>query len=104
MKRKGEMPDVIIIDRWKIVYDCVKERGSYSTGKGLYNDNHVKKLIEEVSRLEAGLIAAAMSLETIHEQAGRDEFLIHMLQVRGYANSRATVARAALTDTRKEER
>ena len=39
---------------------------------------------------------AATSLETIHEQAGHDEWMKRMYQVRGYANSRATVAREAL--------
>src|ERR1700691_1204165 len=44
----------------------------------------------------AALGVAAMSLETIHEQSGRDEYMKHMDQVRGYANSRANAARAAL--------
>jgi transcriptional regulator GlxA family with amidase domain len=45
------------------------------------------------------LIAAAMSLETIAAAAGSresDELLREMSQVRGYAASRARVARAAL--------
>lgn len=36
---------------------------------------------------------ATTSLETISHQAGRDENMKHLSQVRGYANSRAVVAR-----------
>jgi hypothetical protein len=42
------------------------------------------------------LEAAARSLRTIAEQAGRGEYLKDMIQVCGYANSRATVAEKAL--------
>lgn len=49
--------------------------------------------------LETALHEAASSLETISASAGRDEYMEDMLQVRGYANSRATVARSALADT-----
>lgn len=54
-------------------------------------------LDEELPRsglLEA-LSDAASSLEAIAARAGQDELLKDMLQVRGYANSRATAARAA---------
>lgn len=52
---------------------------------------------ERVKDLESGLESAAMSLETIDEQAGRDEFMKHWDQVRGYAHSRSNAARAALS-------
>lgn len=45
----------------------------------------------------AQLSDAAQSLETISAQAGRDQFMQDMDQVRGYANSRAKVARGALS-------
>lgn len=43
---------------------------------------------------------AAQSLETIAKGAGKQEFLIDTFDVRGYANSRANVARAALAARR----
>jgi hypothetical protein len=60
----------------------------------------------------AQLADAAQSLETISRLAGRDEFMEDMTDVRGYANSRATVARGALSaiagpadlESRPEER
>lgn len=45
----------------------------------------------------AQLADAAQSLETISLQAGRDEFMKDMTQIRGYANSRARVAQGALS-------
>lgn len=45
----------------------------------------------------AQLADAAQSLETISRLAGRDEFMEDMVDVRGYANSRAIVARGALS-------
>lgn len=45
----------------------------------------------------AQLADAAQSLETISRLAGRDEFMEDMTDVRGYANSRASVARGALS-------
>ena len=46
--------------------------------------------------LLGALSDAAQSLETISQQAGRDEFMDDMGDVRAYANSRARVAREAL--------
>lgn len=48
-------------------------------------------------RFRAQLADAAQSLETISRLAGRDEFMEDMTDVRGYANSRASVARGALS-------
>lgn len=45
----------------------------------------------------AQLADAAQSLETISLQAGRDEFMKDMTQIRGYANSRARVAQGSLS-------
>jgi len=56
----------------------------------------VEALEAECGRLRERLQEAATSLETISELAGRDEMLEDMMQVRGYANSRASVAFAAL--------
>lgn len=52
--------------------------------------------VARAERAEEALREATLSLETISKKAGRDEYMEDMLQVRGYANSRATVARAAL--------
>jgi hypothetical protein len=49
-------------------------------------------------RMAAGLIEAAMSLETIDEQAEKDEYLKTITQIRGYAHSRANAARALLAE------
>ena len=46
--------------------------------------------------LRAALTDAALSLECIARDAGVTEELIFKLQIRGYANSRAIQARAAL--------
>jgi hypothetical protein len=54
----------------------------------------LKQLHRENTDLRRHLHEAATSLETISKLAGRDEFMKHMSQVCGYANSRATVARA----------
>jgi hypothetical protein len=52
---------------------------------------------QEVFQLRAQLADAAQSLETISLQAGRDEFMKDMTQIRGYANSRARVAQGGLS-------
>lgn len=54
---------------------------------------------QEIFRLRSQLADAAQSLETISLQAGRDEFMKDMTQIRGYANSRARVAQGALSDS-----
>lgn len=53
-------------------------------------------LLAERDRLRDALEQAAQSLESISKLAGRDEFMQDVLDIRGFANSRATVARAAL--------
>lgn len=50
----------------------------------------------EQSGLVEALAEAAQSLETISNGAGKDEFMQDMADVRGYARSRARIARAAL--------
>jgi|GEM_PF-817825 len=50
----------------------------------------------EQSGLVEALADAAQSLETISNGAGKDEFMQDMADVRGYARSRAGIARAAL--------
>lgn len=50
----------------------------------------------EQSGLIKALADAAQSLETISNGAGKDEFMQDMADVRGYARSRAGIARAAL--------
>lgn len=55
----------------------------------------VAEIEREVGRVREALSSAATSLRTISLQAGRE--LEDMLNVRGYANSRAGVAFAALT-------
>lgn len=51
----------------------------------------------EQSWLLEALRDAAQSLETISNGAGKDEFMRDMADIRGYARSRAGVARAALS-------
>lgn len=58
--------------------------------------NNSGELLSQVKSLRAQLADAAQSLETISAQAGRDEFMKDMTDVRGYANSRARVAREGL--------
>ncbi|GEM_PF-5791962 len=55
-----------------------------------------KALLDERDALRDALEQAAQSLESISKLAGRDEFMQDVLDIRGFANSRATVARAAL--------
>jgi hypothetical protein len=50
----------------------------------------------ELGTVREALEAAARSLRTIAEQAGKTEGLDDMMNVRGYANSRANVAELAL--------
>jgi chromosome segregation ATPase len=58
---------------------------------------HAKhEALTELAEAREALRDAAASLTTIAEHAGKDEYLSDMLQVRGYANSRAGVARALL--------
>lgn len=64
------------------------------TGKNALIGATYAHLIEERDALRRHLHEATTSLETISKLAGRDEFMKHMSQVCGYANSRATVARA----------
>lgn len=47
-------------------------------------------------QLYTALVQAAMSLETIDEQAGKEPELKTIRQVRGYAHNRANVAREAI--------
>ncbi len=51
---------------------------------------------QRAERLAEALRDAATSMQTIADKAGRDEYLMTMDEVRGYANSRANAALAAL--------
>lgn len=51
---------------------------------------------DEIERLQAALLAAAVSLETIATRAYLDECLDAFMLVRGYAANRAAEARKAL--------
>jgi hypothetical protein len=77
-------------------YQTLGERTKLLKDQMEYAAESSGQLGQEVKRLRNALTEAAMSLETIHEQAGHGEWIKHMDQVRGYANSRATVAREAL--------
>ena len=64
--------------------------------------SHVLKIIAggpsfALQSVRQALEDAARSLETIAELAGRDENMLEPDQVRGYAASRAYMARAALS-------
>lgn len=50
----------------------------------------------ERDAMAAALSDAATSLQTIARDAGKDEFLTDVLDIRGYAGSRALAARTAL--------
>ena len=52
--------------------------------------------IRKVARLRGALEAAASSLETLKKAGGRGYDITHLSDVRGYASSRARVAREAL--------
>lgn len=54
------------------------------------------RLRAENERLRVALQESAMSLRTISAFAGKEDGLIAISDVRGYANSRATVAESAL--------
>lgn len=56
-------------------------------------------LAAENEGLLTALRDAAASLLTICNKAGRDEYMMDMVQVRGYANSRANVARSATNES-----
>ena len=59
----------------------------------------VKRHMQREEALRQALEEAAQSLRTIEQKAGKDEFLINIFDVRGYAYSRASAARAALEAT-----
>ena len=56
-----------------------------------------------IAELESALRAAAASLNTIADQAGRDEYMRDWLEVRGYAANRCAAARAALAPKESSE-
>lgn len=59
-----------------------------------------RQLRGERERLRKALEEAAQSLETINNQGGRpDSGIDDVFSIRGYANSRATVARSVLAAT-----
>ena len=61
--------------------------------------NSHDELVAEVERLRQALIDAATSLETIHLRSyGEDSFLDSKHEMRSYAESRAKIARAALSE------
>ena len=60
----------------------------------------VKRHMEREDALRLALEEAAQSLRTIEQKAGKDEFLTDIFDVRGYAYSRASAARAALEATK----
>ena len=62
-----------------------------------YRMYFIAKLEAECDRLREALGDAARSLEGIRSHAGSDPYLETMQQVRGFAESRAIAARAALT-------
>ena len=72
------------------------------TGKNALTGATYAHLIEERDALRRHLHDATTSLETISKLAGRDEHMKHMSQVCGYANSRASVARAFMDKPAEE--
>lgn len=66
-------------------------------------DRRESESTDRERRLEEALDAAAKSLETLSNLSGKDGYLKNFTQVRGYANNRALVARAALAVEEKEQ-
>src|SRR5690606_18923357 len=64
--------------------------------EGLTPADKVRAAEARAERLAEALRDAATSMQTIADKAGRDEYMMTMDEVRGYANSRANAARAAL--------
>lgn len=81
-------------------YCEIAECGSVADSQYIYNAiNSHDELVAEVERLRQALIDAATSLETIHMRSyGEDSFLDSKHQMRSYAESRAKVARQALSE------
>lgn len=75
---------------------CIcKEEATYAAHAIISHD----ELVAEVDRLRRALTDAATSLETIHMRShGEDSFLDSKHQMRSYAESRAKVARQALSE------
>jgi DNA repair exonuclease SbcCD ATPase subunit len=69
-----------------------------------HTDNATLPIPEAVCESSAweALRQAARSLRTISEQAGKDEYMKDMLDIRCYAASRATVAEAALAQQQRQ--
>jgi hypothetical protein len=83
--------------------------GAYSMLKAMQPVSHPKTETPREANAGAGSLSqrekmllealkeAEMSLRTIELQSGRDEYLNDMVNIRGYACSRGSVARAAIT-------
>mgnify|MGYP001774352798 CR=1 FL=1 len=77
-------------------YDALRTELTEANADFVRIANEREALIAERDRLRDALEQAAQSLESISKLAGRDEFMQDVLDIRGFANSRANVARAAL--------
>lgn len=93
-------------------YDCTSGGarhcyGCYTMKEGELGDyvewEAYEALQAECDALVEALDGAARSLETISKLAGRDEYMQEMIEVRGYASSRAAVARSALSAHREQQ-
>lgn len=84
----------------RVVYvDGTREHGGEETSA----EGDMEQLIDEVKRLREALDDAACSLEAIARKAGKDDLLMEMIEIRGYAASRAGCARAVFAKPEREE-
>lgn len=77
-------------------YDALRTELAEANADFVRIANERDALLAERDALRDALEQAAQSLESISKLAGRDEFMQDVLDIRGFANSRATVARAAM--------
>lgn len=106
-----------VLECWKNPLHPMTDRLLMADGAVAFRDKTIANLRRRIKILDDGVLAhrkrieeleksyqmllealkdAAMSLRTIELNAGRDEYLTDLAEIRGYACSRGSVARAAI--------